>query len=60
MINSFVAENDNYININGIANTGESFTSVDNLSLHHGKDHLEVAENDSIQKQATLDALNEV
>lgn len=61
MINSFVTEHDNYINNNGnpIPNTGETFTSVDNLSLHHGKDHLEFAENDSIQKQATLDALNE-
>lgn len=59
MINSFIIENDNYINSNGIPNTGETFTSVDNLSLHHGRDHLTVAENNPVQKQATIDALEE-
>lgn len=42
--------------------TNLEFTTTDNLSLHHAKDHLEVFQQDinqEIQKQATTEALSE-
>lgn len=57
-LDQYIIENDNYINNNNIPNTGITFTSIDNLSLHHAKDHIIFA-NIPEQKQATQDALSE-
>lgn len=56
-----VIENDNYIASRGIINDGSTFTSVDNLSLHHAQDHLNAFEqtNEIQQKDATINALDE-
>ena len=58
-IDSIIAEHDNYIATRNIPNDGNNFTSVDNFSLHHAKIHLEFADKELTQKQATIDALNE-
>jgi hypothetical protein len=50
------------MNSNSIVNNGNSFTSVDNLSLKHAKDHLNAFQNDINQvhqKDATINALDE-
>lgn len=56
-----ITEHDNYINSRGITNDGTTFTSVDNLSLHHAKDHLDsFQDTDTIeQKEAATNALDE-
>lgn len=59
LLDSYVAEHDNYTSSRNIIVNDSTFTGIDNLSLHHGKDHLEVAETSQEQKQATIDALNE-
>lgn len=58
-LNQAITEHDNYLNSKGIPNNGTSFTSVDNLSLKHAKDHLEFVSKDPKQKQSVLDALDE-
>lgn len=61
-LDEVIAEHDNYVNSRGIAiNDGNSFTSVDNLSLHHAKDHLDVFDSTQQppQKDAAINALNE-
>lgn len=59
LLQDYVTEHDNYMNNNSIPNDAESFTSLDNFSLHHALDHIQVANNNPTQKQATIDALNE-
>jgi hypothetical protein len=68
IINQTISEHDSYISDNNILNTGDTFTSVDNLSLHHAQDHLNSLEQqqsenkpDGIiqQKNATIRALEE-
>lgn len=61
-LNAAITEHDNYITSSNIPNTGDTFTSVDNLSLHHCKDHLDAFQNDitqEIQKEAATNALDE-
>lgn len=60
MLTNYVNEHDNYVTSRGIDVTTETFTANENKSLHHGFDHLQIASSDIIQKQATIDALNEV
>lgn len=59
LLNSYVVEHDNYITARNIAINDTTFTGMDNITLHHAKDHLEVAMGDQLQKEATLDALGE-
>lgn len=62
-INAAIIEHDNYINNNNITNNGTTFTSVDNLSLHHCKDHLDAFQDTGQtaieQKEAAVNALDE-
>lgn len=60
-LQQIVTEHNNYVSANNIENTGNNFTSVDNLSLNHAKDHLAsfVENGQSHQKGATIDALDE-
>lgn len=60
-LESIITEHDNYISNKGIVNDGNNFTSVDNLQLHHAKEHLDsfVASNQETQKTATIRALEE-
>lgn len=61
-INAAITEHDNYITNNNITNDGTTFTSVDNLSLHHAKNHLDAFEQhpeQTNQKDATIRALEE-
>lgn len=59
LLHSTITEHDNYITVNNIENIGDTFTSIDNLSLHHANDHLRAFEESSVQQQkdATVDAL---
>ena len=59
LLDNYKQQHDNYIQSGNISLENESFTAIDNLSIHHASDHLEVAENNPIQKQATIDALDE-
>lgn len=63
ILDTAIIEHDNYIISRNIENTGDTFTSVDNLSLHHGQDHLnsfiDSTGQQIHQKDATIDALNE-
>ena len=59
LLDSYVAEHDNYTSTRNITVNDSTFTGLDNMSLHHGQDHLEVAATSQEQKQATIDALNE-
>lgn len=59
LLDSYVAEHDNYTTSRNITVNDSTFTGIDNMSLHHGQDHLDAAATDSLQKQATINALNE-
>lgn len=59
LLDSFVAEHDNYVTSRNITVNDSTFIGIDNMSLHHGQDHLRVVETSTIQKQAIIDALNE-
>jgi len=61
-----VQEHDNYIISRGLINDGNNFTSADNYSLHHAKEHLDRSINSTTteeqidqQKNATILALDE-
>ena len=43
-IDSAIAEHDSYVSRNNIPIDGISFTSLDNMTLHHASRHLEHAE----------------
>ena len=62
-LDSYKAQHDNYVQNGNISTTNDNFTALDNRSIHHASDHLDVVVNqnpeDQIQKQATLDALDE-
>ena len=61
-LDEVIAEHDNYISSRGIANDGNTFTSIDNLSLHHSKDHLDRfldgAQTQTKQKEKAISALS--
>ena len=58
LIDAVILEHDNYILLNNIETSGDNFTSVDNLSLHHARDHLNFIEQQN-QKDAVTKALVE-
>lgn len=57
ILSEIVAENDQYLIDSGITNEGVELD--ENSSLHHALDHVAVSENNTVQQQATIDALNE-
>jgi hypothetical protein len=62
-LDTAVQEHDNYISSRGIINDGNNFTSADNYSLHHCKEHLDrfinSAQQQAHQKNAAITALDE-
>lgn len=58
ILDTVVAEHDQYLIDSNITNEGTELE--ENSSLHHGQDHLVQASTNTQQKQATIDALNEV
>lgn len=55
-LDELVIVSDNYKNNNA---STDSRTRVDNSSLHHAADHIKMADQDSVQKSATIQALAE-
>ena len=56
LINNLITESDNYITNNA---SDDEAAATDNHALHHAALHLEHAELELNQKQATIDALGE-
>ena len=62
LLDNAIVEHDNFMNVNNIVNNGTTFTSNDNLSLHHAKVHLDAFQKSDMpsQKTAVVRALDEV
>lgn len=58
LINNIIAEHDPYYETTKPFN--HPVTDNDHLSLHHAVNHLQRADNDQIQKDATIGALDEI
>lgn len=58
ILNSVITEHGNYVS-GFFSVSGIGFTSQDNLSLKHAQDHIIYAASNDIQKNSTIDALNE-
>ena len=62
LLDQYTQEHDTYTQSNNISTTDESFTSIDNRSLNHAKEHLDIfaalPDIEPEQKQAAIDALD--
>lgn len=62
ILDQYIQEHDAYMQNNSIPIIHDNFTTTDNASLHHASAHMEAVifnPNNQIQKQATIDALDE-
>lgn len=61
LLDSYTAEHDNYTSTRNIIVNDSTFTGIDNMSMHHGQDHLDAyqSSNQQAQKTATINALSE-